>query len=67
MFAQRQVSRVAQRFGAQVRVQGQRRFASTTESEFARERRHVKEHAAATTREDLPPRFPRCLWGRTES
>ncbi|KAK4102746.1 mitochondrial cytochrome c oxidase subunit VIa [Parathielavia hyrcaniae] len=47
MFAQRQVSRAAQRFTAQARAQAQRRFAST-ENSFVRERQHVKEHAGAT-------------------
>ena len=51
MFVQRQVSRAAQRFGAQARAQGQRRFASSG-SDFVKERQHVKEHAAATTGED---------------
>ncbi|GAB1312022.1 Cytochrome c oxidase subunit 6A [Madurella fahalii] len=48
MIAQRQIARAAPRFTAQLRAQAQRRFAST-ETEFARERRHVKEHAGATT------------------
>ena len=55
MIAQRQVARAAQRVGAQLRAQGQRRFAShETENHFIRERRHVKEHARATTGEDTP-------------
>ncbi|KAK4168582.1 cytochrome c oxidase [Cladorrhinum sp. PSN259] len=48
MFTQR----VAQRLTAQLRVQAQRRLASTGqagENAFVRERRHVKEHAAGTT------------------
>lgn len=52
MIAQRQIARAAPRFTAQLRAQAQRRFAST-ETEFARERRHVKEHAGATTGEDF--------------
>jgi hypothetical protein len=55
MFVQRQISRAAPRFTAQLRAQAQRRFASTeTENHFVRERRHVKEHAGATTGEDSP-------------
>ncbi|KAK4145425.1 cytochrome c oxidase subunit 6A, mitochondrial [Dichotomopilus funicola] len=50
MFAQRQVARAAQRFSTQVRGQAQRRLASTTETPFVRERRHVKEHAGTTTK-----------------
>ncbi|KAK4154865.1 cytochrome c oxidase, subunit VIa [Chaetomidium leptoderma] len=51
MFAQRQIARAVPRFNAQLRAQAQRRFASveTTENHFVRERRHVKEHAKATT------------------
>ncbi|KAK4117598.1 mitochondrial cytochrome c oxidase subunit VIa [Canariomyces notabilis] len=49
MLAQRQIARAAQRYTAQFRAQAQRRFASTQENEFIRERRHVKEHAGATT------------------
>ncbi|KAK4040706.1 cytochrome c oxidase, subunit VIa [Parachaetomium inaequale] len=50
MFAQRQIARAAQRFSAQARAQAQRRFAShEAENHFVRERRHVKEHASATT------------------
>ncbi|KAK4200259.1 putative cytochrome c oxidase polypeptide VIa [Triangularia verruculosa] len=48
MIAQRQLMR----FAAQLRTQAQRRLASTEhagESTFARERRHVKEHAKGTT------------------
>ncbi len=48
MFAQRPIARAASRFTAQVRAQAQRRFAST-ENDFVRERRHVQEHARATT------------------
>ena len=52
MNAQRQFARAAQRFSAQFRAQTQRRFASVeTETSFVRERRHVKEHAKATTGE----------------
>lgn len=52
MNAQRQFARAAQRFSAQFRAQAQRRFATTeAESNFVRERRHVKEHAKATTGE----------------
>lgn len=55
MFAQRQVARAAQRYAAQFRAQAQRRFAShETENHFIRERRHVKEHAGATTGTDTP-------------
>lgn len=52
MFLQRQIVRAAPRLTAQLRAQAQRRFAST-ETEFVRERRAVKEHARATTGEDL--------------
>jgi cytochrome c oxidase subunit 6a len=56
MNAQRQFARAAQRFSAQFRAQTQRRFASVeTENHFVRERRHVKEHAKATTGEPPPP------------
>ncbi|KAK3904986.1 cytochrome c oxidase subunit 6A, mitochondrial [Staphylotrichum tortipilum] len=48
MIAQRPIARAALRFTAQARAQAQRRFAST-ENAFAAERRHVKEHAKATT------------------
>ncbi|KAL2263832.1 hypothetical protein VTK26DRAFT_4880 [Humicola hyalothermophila] len=48
MIAQRLFARAAPRFTAQLRAQTQRRFAST-ETEFVRERRHIKEHAGATT------------------
>jgi cytochrome c oxidase subunit 6a len=54
MFPQR-IVRAAPRFTAQFRAQAQRRFASTeTENAFIRERRHVKEHARATTGEEIP-------------
>jgi cytochrome c oxidase subunit 6a len=53
MLAQRQIARAAQRYTAQFRAQAQRRFASTQENEFIRERRHVKEHAGATTGKDI--------------
>ncbi|KAL2269418.1 hypothetical protein VTJ83DRAFT_1602 [Remersonia thermophila] len=50
MIAQRLSARAAQRLAAQARVQAQRRFATTeTENAFVRERRHIKEHAGATT------------------
>ena len=53
MFPQRQITRAAPRFAAQLRAPVQRRLASTTpqagENAFVRERRAVKEHAAGTT------------------
>lgn len=59
MFAQRQIFRSAPRLAAQLRANGQRRLMSShpnpssvessTENAFVRERRAVKEHAAATT------------------
>ena len=62
MFAQRQIGRLAPRFAANVRTPAarstvQRRLMSSTEAgsstepAFVRERRAVKEHAAATTGE----------------
>ncbi|KAF4984446.1 hypothetical protein FZEAL_409 [Fusarium zealandicum] len=45
----RQFTRTASRFTAQMRVPAQRRFASTTENEFIKERQHIKEHAQGTT------------------
>lgn len=63
MIAQRQIARAASRFTARARGQAQRRFASTeAENSFVRERRHVKEHAQATTGQPAPPPppSPRC-------
>lgn len=62
MIAQRPIARAGQRFAAQFRAQAARRFASTeAESSFVRERRHVKEHAKATTGENLTC-FPMVTW-----
>ena len=49
MNAARQATRSAPRFAAQLRNTAQRRFASTTENEFIKERQHIKEHAKGTT------------------
>lgn len=51
-------TRAATRATAQLRAPLQRRFASTTENEFIKERQHIKEHAAGTTGE-LTPDDPR--------
>ncbi len=51
MFATRQVVRNAPRFAAQARATAQRRFASTAENEFIKERQHIKDHAKGTTGE----------------
>ncbi|KAJ9420293.1 cytochrome c oxidase subunit VIa-domain-containing protein [Fusarium oxysporum] len=42
-------TRAATRATAQLRAPLQRRFASTTENEFIKERQHIKEHAVGTT------------------
>ncbi|KAF5649579.1 cytochrome c oxidase subunit 6a [Fusarium sp. NRRL 25303] len=42
-------TRAATRATAQLRAPLQRRFASTAENEFIKERQHIKEHAAGTT------------------
>ncbi|WZH48733.1 cytochrome c oxidase subunit 6a [Fusarium acuminatum] len=42
-------TRAATRATAQLRAPLQRRFASTTENEFIKERQHIKEHATGTT------------------
>jgi cytochrome c oxidase subunit 6a len=52
MNAARQATRSAPRFAAQLRNTAQRRFASTTENEFIKERQHIKDHAQGTTGED---------------
>jgi cytochrome c oxidase subunit 6a len=44
-------TRAATRATAQLRAPLQRRFASTTENEFIKERQHIKEHATGTTGE----------------
>ena len=44
-------TRAATRATAQLRAPLQRRFASTVENEFIKERQHIKEHAAGTTGE----------------
>ncbi|KAG9500354.1 hypothetical protein J7337_008830 [Fusarium musae] len=44
-------TRAATRATAQLRAPLQRRFASTAENEFIKERQHIKEHAAGTTGE----------------
>ncbi|KFA66115.1 hypothetical protein S40285_04292 [Stachybotrys chlorohalonatus IBT 40285] len=49
MFASRQLVRNAPRAAARLRAPVQRRFASTTENEFIKERQHIKEHAKGTT------------------
>ncbi|KAM6535621.1 hypothetical protein FALCPG4_005173 [Fusarium falciforme] len=49
MSAVRQFTRTASRVSAQLRVPAQRRFASTAENEFIKERQHIKEHAKGTT------------------
>ncbi|KAI8683266.1 hypothetical protein LRP88_04763 [Fusarium phalaenopsidis] len=49
MSAARQFTRTASRVSAQLRVPAQRRFASTAENEFIKERQHIKEHAKGTT------------------
>jgi hypothetical protein len=51
MNASRQVTRNVPRFATQLRTPIQRRFASTAENEFIKERQHVKEHAKETTGE----------------
>lgn len=52
MLAQRFVTRGAARFGAQLRSPAvQRRMNSSTGNAWAKERQHVKEHAADTTGE----------------
>jgi hypothetical protein len=47
-------TRAATRATAQLRAPLQRRFASTTENEFIKERQHIKEHAVGTTGESTP-------------
>ncbi|KAI7761398.1 hypothetical protein LZL87_002213 [Fusarium oxysporum] len=47
-------TRAATRATAQLRAPVQRRFASTTENEFIKERQHIKEHAVGTTGESTP-------------
>ncbi|KAJ4309440.1 hypothetical protein N0V84_011509 [Fusarium piperis] len=42
-------TRTASRVSAQLRVPAQRRFASTAENEFIKERQHIKDHAKGTT------------------
>ncbi|KAF5019279.1 hypothetical protein F66182_8732 [Fusarium sp. NRRL 66182] len=42
-------TRAATRASAQLRAPLQRRFASTAENEFIKERQHIKEHATGTT------------------
>ena len=72
MFPQRQIVRAAPRFASQLRSPAvrsafQRRLmsspatGSSTENAFVRERRAVKEHAAATTGA-LPSRLAVCTW-----
>lgn len=51
MFATRQAVRNAPRFAAQARATAQRRFASTADNEFIKERQHIKDHAKGTTGE----------------
>jgi cytochrome c oxidase subunit 6a len=58
MLSQR-FSRGATRLNAQlrspvIRSTVQRRFNSTVENEFVKERQHAKEHAVGTTGEDFP-------------
>ncbi|KAH7309008.1 cytochrome c oxidase, subunit VIa [Stachybotrys elegans] len=45
----RQLVRSAPRFAPRLRAPVQRRFASTAENEFIKERQHIKEHAVGTT------------------
>jgi cytochrome c oxidase subunit 6a len=63
MIAQRQLARAVPRASAQLRTTMQRRLAST-ENAFIRERREVKEHAAGTTGNTRPPRYPSPLTSR---
>ena len=49
MNAARLATRRAPQLTAQLRAQAQRRFASTADNEFIKERQHIKEHAAGTT------------------
>ncbi|KAK4211824.1 putative cytochrome c oxidase subunit protein [Rhypophila sp. PSN 637] len=49
MIAQRLGLRAAPRFAAQIRAPVQRRFASSTENAFVKERQEVKHHAHQTT------------------
>lgn len=51
MFATRQAVRNAPRFAAQARATVQRRFVSTAENDFIKERQHIKDHAKGTTGE----------------
>lgn len=61
MSAARQFTRTASRVSAQLRVPAQRRFASTAENEFIKERQHIKEHAKGTTGES-PTTADRVNW-----
>ncbi|CAJ0548277.1 Ff.00g050310.m01.CDS01 [Fusarium sp. VM40] len=51
-------TRAATRATAQLRAPLQRRFASTTENEFIKERQHIKEHATGTTAVSPPALSP---------